>query len=262
MVWLGFAVLFTLLALHPFITYPITLRVAAGYRARRPAMDHTQPLRTSHAPAKIAILFCAYNEEAVIENKLRNCLALQAASPDTRILVYTDGCTDRTADIARQFEDRILLIEGRERRGKSFGMNQLARTARAGAADILFFTDANVILDDDVLHAMRREFAVASVGCVTGHIAYVNAHESPTALIGARYWSADETIKQLETRSGSCMGADGSIFAIRAPLFAEVPENIIDDFYTSMSVLCSGWRCVYSAAVVAYERSATGAGEE
>jgi cellulose synthase/poly-beta-1,6-N-acetylglucosamine synthase-like glycosyltransferase len=69
-------------------------------------------------------------------------------------------------------------------------------------------------------------------------------------------------IKRIETQSGSCMGADGSIFGIRAHLFDDVPENIIDDFYTSMSVICSGWRCIYSPRVIAYERSATRSGEE
>lgn len=128
--------------------------------------------------------------------------------------------------------------------------------------DILFFTDANVILDDNALTAMRLEFVDPTVGCVTGHLDYVNPDESPTALVGARYWSADEMIKRIETQSGSCMGADGSIFGIRAHLFDDVPENIIDDFYTSMSVICSGWRCIYSPRVIAYERSATRSGEE
>jgi cellulose synthase/poly-beta-1,6-N-acetylglucosamine synthase-like glycosyltransferase len=95
------------------------------------------------------------------------------------------------------------------------------------------------------------------VGCVTGHLDYVNSGESATASVGAHYWSFDSVIKQLETETGSCVGADGSIFGIRASLFRPVPENIIDDFFTSMSVLCDGWRVVYSVSIVARERSAT-----
>ena len=77
----------------------------------------------------------------MIEQKLRNCIALQAADPDTHILVYTDGCSDKTAEIAQRFHERIRLVEGRERRGTSFGMNQLARAARIPRRwDILFFT--------------------------------------------------------------------------------------------------------------------------
>jgi cellulose synthase/poly-beta-1,6-N-acetylglucosamine synthase-like glycosyltransferase len=256
MVWVTLAAGFIFLALHPFVTYPLSLRVAAWLRPWQP-----KPAAPADPPM-IGILFCAYNEEAVIIEKLQNCLALKAADPACEVLVYTDGCSDRTVDIVRSFGDGVRLYEGKERRGKSFGMNMLAQLAQAQGADLLFFTDANVILDDGVLDAMRSEFADASVGCVTGHLDYINPDESPTAMVGSRYWTMDETVKRLETRSGSCVGADGSIFAIRAKLFRKVPENIIDDFFTSMSVLCDGWRCIYSDRVVAWERSATKPVEE
>jgi cellulose synthase/poly-beta-1,6-N-acetylglucosamine synthase-like glycosyltransferase len=45
-------------------------------------------------------------------------------------------------------------------------------------------------------------------------------------------------------------------------LYRHVPENIIDDFFTSMSVLCDGWKCVYNRELVAHERSATVQKEE
>lgn len=256
MVWWILAAVFILLAVHPFVTYPLSLAVAAKVMRCPPVPDDTA------SPSRIAILFCAYNEEAVIETKLHNCVALKSRDPATSIFVYTDGCTDRTVEIVRGFEGDVHLVEGRERRGKSAGMNKLARLAQAHGAGILFFTDANVELDDDALTAVRRAFADPDIGCITGHLEYVNSDESPTALVGASYWSLDGALKRMETSSGSCVGADGSIFAIRAPLFRDVPENIIDDFFTSMSVLCDGWRCIYAPTVIARERSATKSVEE
>lgn len=256
MIWWILAAVFILLAVHPFVTYPLSLAIAAKVMRRRSVPDGAQ------SPAPIAILFCAYNEESVIETKLRNCIALKARDPATSIFVYTDGCSDRTVEIVRQFEGDVNLVEGRERRGKSAGMNKLARLAQAHGAGILFFTDANVELDDLALDAVRREFADSDIGCITGHLEYVNSDESPTALVGASYWSLDGALKRMETSSGSCVGADGSIFAIRAKLFRDVPENIIDDFFTSMSVLCDGWRCIYAPRVIARERSATKSVEE
>jgi cellulose synthase/poly-beta-1,6-N-acetylglucosamine synthase-like glycosyltransferase len=255
MIWLILAAAFAFLAIHPFVTYPLSLLAAARlFRKSSVAMATGHP--------SIAIVFCAYNEETVIDEKLRNCLAVCNADPATAIFVYTDGCSDRTVDIVRTHGDQIHLVEGRTRRGKSAGMNQLVERARAWGADLLFFTDANVILDAGSLAAMRRSFADLQVGCVTGHLDYVNSSESATALVGSRYWSLDEAIKQLETDTGSCIGADGSIFGIRTKLFRAVPENIIDDFFTSMSVLCDGWKCVYSSELVARERSATVQKEE
>lgn len=266
MIWFALALVFALIALHPFTIYPASLYLIAyvrpariGARAPGPASGPgTGPEAAGRE--RVAIVLCALNEEAVIEEKLRNCL--EVADADTRIYVYADGCSDSTVEIARRYEPKVEVLVSEQRRGKSFGMNQLARMARLAGAEIIFFTDANVILGRDVLQVTRAIFADPAIGCVTGHIDYVNGAESPTARVGAGYWSADEALKQLETASGSCMGADGSLFAIRAATFRTVPENIIDDFFTSMSVLCDGWRCIYSPDLTAWERSATRSGEE
>ena len=139
MVWWFIAGGFVLLALHPFTTYPLSLFVASKLH---PA---SKDIETPDFPPRIAILFCAYNEEAVIEEKLRNCVALCEDDGNADVYVYTDGCSDRTVDILRDFGRGFVLIEGEYRRGKSVGMNQLALTARQQGADILFFTDANVL---------------------------------------------------------------------------------------------------------------------
>lgn len=261
MTWVlgALAVLFCGLALHPFVTYPLSLRLAAAvWRGGGGGGG-----RAGAEAGPVAILVCAYNEAGVIGDKLRNCLALRAETPGTSVFVYTDGCSDGTPEVVREVGgDEVHLVEGRERRGKSHGMNRLARAALERGAEVLFFTDANVAIDAGAVRAIRRSFADPAVGCVTGHLRYVNPGDSATAQVGARYWSADEALKQLETRTGSCMGADGSIFGIRAALFREVPEGIIDDFYTSMSIVCDGWRCIHDSGVMAFERSATASGEE
>jgi cellulose synthase/poly-beta-1,6-N-acetylglucosamine synthase-like glycosyltransferase len=255
MFWCVSAFVFALLVIHPFVTYPLSLKVIARMLRRTPA-----PPLVELPPT--AIIFCAYNEEAVIDDKLRNCLALSDADPATRTFVYTDGCSDRTVEIARSYGDSIHLVEGKTRRGKSVGMNQLVERARGWGAELLLFTDANVMVDTGAVAALRQSFADPQVGCVSGHLDYINPGESATAMVGARYWSLDEKIKQLETASGSCIGADGSIFGIRTSLFREVPENIIDDFFTSMSVLCDGWKCIFNPQLIAWERSATVSSEE
>ncbi|MEJ0071254.1 MAG: glycosyltransferase [Pseudomonadota bacterium] len=184
---------------------------------------------------------------------------MRATEPSTRLLFYTDGCTDRTAAIIGATE-HVRLIAGERRQGKSHGMNLLA--AAAGDADLLLFTDANVRVDANAIAAVRRAFADSSVGCVCGHLVYVNPEESATARAGAGYWSFDEWLKRLESDTGSCVGADGSLFAIRRSLFTPVPPDIIDDFFTSLSIWCAGWRVVISPDFVAYERSAIGSREE
>lgn len=250
----GIGVLLLLLAVHPFVTYPLSLlAIRAVQRPRAPTMP-SQPL-----PLSFAICMCAYNEEPVIERKILNLLDLRREEPDLEILVYDDASTDRTAEILEKYADRIDLHLAEQRRGKTYGMNLLSAKARA---DILVFTDANVMLDRDCLKDLRRHFADTDIGCVCGTLTYTNGADSVTAASGALYWRFEEAIKRLEAQTGSTMGADGAIFAVRRALRRAPPEHIIDDMYVSFMVLCDGYRVVQVPDARAYEESVTSAREE
>jgi putative transposase len=58
------------------------------------------------------------------------------------------------------------------------------------------------------------------------------------------------------------MGADGSLFAIRRSLHRPPPDDMFDDVYVSMMVLCQGYRLVQAADVNAFEESVPEAREE
>lgn len=255
LIWLSCAAL--LLAVHPFVTYPLSLWVLSALHLlrRRPAL---LPAPDDGHPS-FAICMCAYNEEAVIEAKIESLLALRAQEPALEILVHVDAATDRTADILGAYADRITLRVSAERRGKTAGMNGLV----AGTtASIIVFTDANVMLDAAVLQGLRRHFADPDVGCVCGNLIYVNGEDSVTAATGSLYWRFEEALKRLEGATGSVMGADGSLFAIRRHLHHPPPEHIIDDMYVSFMILCDGYRIVQATDVRAYEMSASAADEE
>ena len=243
-----------LLAAHPFVTYPLSLWLwqRLGPRVQR---------RAPPAPVDptFAICMCAYNEEHVIEQKIRNLLQLREREPLLQILVYVDAATDRTAEILQRYRPAIELHVASERQGKTHGMNLLAARARA---EVLVFTDANVMLDLQCIAELRAHFADRAVGCVCGNLTYVNAHDSVTAASGSMYWRFEEALKRLESASGSMMGADGSIFAVRRTLRRAPPDHIIDDMYVSLMVLVAGYRVIQVRDVKAYELSVSNAGEE
>jgi cellulose synthase/poly-beta-1,6-N-acetylglucosamine synthase-like glycosyltransferase len=252
MVWclLVFGLGFCWLGLHPFTTYPLSLWSIRLFR-RRPLQASGDVRQT------FALCCCAYNEERVIGAKVDNCLALRQARPELQILFYVDAATDRTAELLC---DRGVTVDVAPlRAGKTHGMNRL--TALADAS-VLVFTDANVMLDTGALTNLERYFADPSIGCVCGHLRYVNEKAGATASLGAAYWRFEEWVKQLETDTGSAMGADGSLFAIRRSLSRSVPEDLIDDMFVSLSILCDGQRVVRAGDVRAYELAATVSGEE
>lgn len=244
---------FCLLCVHPFVIYPATLRLAKRWRRA--------PVMRAHAASSpsYAICLCAYNEETVIEGTLESLLDLRRSFGDLQILLYVDGASDATAEIAGRYADRIDLVVSPERHGKSYGLNRLAPLARA---DVLVLVDANVRVARDALANLEKYFRDPAIGCVCGHLVYSNADESVTAATGSLYWRLEEGIKRLESETGSVMGADGSLYALRRELYHAIPEGVADDMYLSLAVLCDGYRVVRAEDVRVFERAGVDAGNE
>jgi len=248
------AVVAALLTIHPFVTYPASLLLL-----RRWCRPSAQPAVAPGAPRRVALCFCAYNEAGVIGDKIVNLRLLREHLPELAIHCYVDGATDGTDRILADHADLLRLTVGSERRGKTFGMNTLVAQTDA---DIVIFTDANVMVSPDGLPRLLEYFDDPTVGCVCGHLVYVNPGETETSRNGALYWRLEEFTKRLESETGSVVGADGSLFAIRRTLHQPVPETIIDDMYVSLTILCAGYRVVSAGDVLSFERAATSARDE
>lgn len=248
------ACVFAAVGAHPFTTYPLSLALLDRLRPRPAAAARPAP-----PASRVALCVCAYNEERVIRAKADNMVSLRKAAPGLELLIYVDASSDRTAEILRGYENEIIVVASPTRHGKTYGMNTLIQQT---GADILVFSDANVMFAPDSIPRLLQRFDDPEVGCVCGHLVYTRANDSATAVTGSLYWRLEETIKELESRSGSTMGADGSIFAIRRALHRPPPPDIIDDMYVSLSILCGGHRVVRANDALAYEEAATHAGDE
>ena len=106
----GLALVFFLLSVHPYTTYPISLMLMR----KRPLLRAAEawPRRT------VAICMSAYNEERVIEAKVNSLLAAAEAYGPAKIYIYVDGSSDRTAELLEPYRDRVTLVVSAERRGK------------------------------------------------------------------------------------------------------------------------------------------------
>jgi glycosyltransferase involved in cell wall biosynthesis len=250
----GLGCLCLLVGLYPFGPYQLSLLVG---RRLRPAPPVPQP--DPMAPAEtFAICLCAYNEEQTIEAKVEDLLQLRQAAGALEILVYVDAASDRTAALLEPYRDRIRLVVSSERRGKTHGMNLLVGMTRAS---IVMFTDATVRIQPDAVAVLRRYFADPTVGCVCSHLTYVNDDAGATAAVGSAYWRLNEWTRGLETDTGSALGGDGSLFAMRRSLHEPVPD-VIDDLYLPLVVLIKGSRVVRAPELRAFEWHTTAAEDE
>lgn len=234
-------VLSVVLLLWPFLFYPLILRLFPEKPVERTA---------GQGAVSASLLFCAYNEAASLPAKIDNLRMLRARHPDLQILAFDDGSADGTGDLLAAANDILTLVRGPGRSGKAHGMKQLAAMA---TGDILIFSDANVLLDDDAIAALLPYYADADVGGVLGSLRYGGAESSASASVGALYWRIEESLKDLESRSGNVMGADGSIFSVRRSLYPDFPDSVLDDLTVSMAVVFAGKRLIKAKDVIARE---------
>lgn len=245
------ALLSTLAFVFPYTIYPWTLKLLPK--------ENVQRQNVARLSNTYALVFCAHNEERALPEKIKNIQEIKKLLPDIEVVAYADACTDKTETILASAAATLRYIAGRERAGKATGMRRIMETLDR---DVVIFTDANVTLEPESAVRLLAYFENTEIGCVAGQLHYVNASDSTTAMVGSLYWRLEEKIKQLETSTGSTMGADGSIFATRRSLYPSVPPNLLDDMTVSMEPLFQAYRVISAQDVHAFERAVATPSEE
>lgn len=233
---------------YPYLIYPQVLRLLSK-----------KPIRAKQTELSASILFCAYNEIASLPEKIENLEQLKRARPNLQILVYDDCSSDGTHELLASASDVLTVIRGPSRTGKAAGMKLLARQA---TGDILIFTDANILLSNDLIDRLLPYYGDPEVGGAACTIKTIDDAASVTSRVGAGYVALDDRLQQLESSTGNVMGATGGLFSVRRELYPDFPDSVQDDFTVSMSVIFQGRRLVKATDVVGFERSVSKRGEE
>ncbi len=208
----------------------------------------------SHYAPRTSLIISAFNEEAVILEKLKNSLELDYPSDKLHIWVVSDASTDRTDSLVQQFQDeRVHLFRLQERRGKTFGLTAVMEKINS---EVVVFSDANSIYDRAALRELVQYFADPNVGYVVGHARYYKDAESAAAAQENAYWSFEVKMKINESAIGSVVGGDGAIYAIRRKLFLPLHEDDINDFVNPIHIILQGYRGVFNPKAVCYEEAA------
>jgi cellulose synthase/poly-beta-1,6-N-acetylglucosamine synthase-like glycosyltransferase len=239
------------------------LAIAATYFLYPMALLALGPLRSWHRTGtnmpSVTLVISAYNEEAVIREKLENALALNYPRDRLEIMVISDGSADATDAIAAEYADRgIVLHRQQPRRGKSAGLTQFVPLARG---EIVIFSDANSMYDAHAVQRLVRNFEDPQVGFVVGHQRYIE-EQSPASASESLYWRYETSLKIQESRIGSVVCGDGAIYAIRASLFEPLREDDINDFTIPLKIVARGYRGVFDSEAVCYEKTAADFGGE
>lgn len=240
--WLSFYLL-----MYIYVGYPLVLQ---GW-----SLLVRKKVRKMNITPTVTLLVCAYNEEECIAEKIENSLSIDYPKDQFRIVIASDGSTDRTNNIVRGYNDpRIHFIPYEQRAGK---IGAIIKTIPAIDSDIVVFSDANTMIKTDSVRHIVSNFHDSSVGAVSSDVIVLNDLTS-YGKSESLYYKYERWIQKMETNIGSIVGVDGGLYAIRRELYVEPSADIIlDDFVISMNTAREkGTRLVYDGDAVGYEESA------
>lgn len=208
----------------------------------------------------VSILIAAYNEEALIEQKIENTLALDYPSEKLQIIIVTDGSTDQTAAKVSKYGS-ISLLHSNERAGK---MAAIKRAMPFVEGQVILFTDANTFLNKAAVKELVKHYQNDRVGAVAGEkrIHVEEAADASSAGEGF-YWKYESLLKRWDYELYSNVGAAGELFSIRTALYEPVEsDTIIDDHMIAMRIAEKGFVIAYEPGAYAVETASENAKEE
>ena len=246
-----------LIVLYTFIGYGIVLFFLMKIR-RFAKGKRVIPEINQHFPT-LTLIVAAYNEESIIEEKIRNTLELNYDPDKLKLLFITDGSSDKTPQLIEQFAE-IDLMHSPARNGK---INAIHRAMKVVDSEIVVYTDANTFLNADALLYIARHYADPEVGAVSGEKRVMQDVVSDATAGEGFYWKYESTLKKWDSELYSVVGAAGELFSVRRSLYQDVqPDTILDDFMISMLIALRGYRIIYEPQAYASELSSDNIKEE
>ena len=235
-----------------YIGYPLLLALITLI------IDRT-PSKQTYVP-DVTIIIPAYNESTSISETITNKLNLNYPDNKLEIIVVSDESDDGTDEIVEQYKARgVKLIRQVPRKGKTSALNLAVPQA---SGEIVVFSDANSIYDENALNYLLENFHDDKVGYVTGKMIYTNPNGVVIGDGCGAYMRYENYVRHVETKLNSVVGVDGGIDAIRKDIYQPMNADQLPDFVLPLSVIEQGYRVVYEERALLKEEALSDAATE
>ncbi|MGA2715698.1 MAG: glycosyltransferase family 2 protein [Bryobacteraceae bacterium] len=231
------------LVLHIVAGYPLFLAARRG--AARPPVAKDPAFE-----ATVSAIVAVHNGETMIRGKLEGLLALDYPDELLGIIVVSDGSTDGTEAIVREFDGKGVTLLTVPRGGKAAALN---RGLAAATGEIVFFTDVRQPLEHGCLRHLVANFADPTVGAVTGELHLLQGDSGEQADMDL-YWRYEIWARQRHSEIDSLFTATGCIYAMRRALAAPLPpDTLTDDAILPLRAFFLGYRVIFDPAAIAFD---------
>jgi cellulose synthase/poly-beta-1,6-N-acetylglucosamine synthase-like glycosyltransferase len=195
---------------------------------------------------KCSIGITAHNEEANMAQILQAMLDQRLLQVDiSEIIVVASGCTDRTEDIVRQYQEidpRIKLFSQEKREGKTSAINVFLANAQEA---ICVLESGDTVPHEDAIENMVRMFVDPAVGMTGAQKAPVNAPDHVVGLLSHL---------RLQMEHQLCLEIPrlGELIAFRKVFDAIPPDVAMDEAFVEALVIRRGMQVRYAPDAIVY----------
>jgi cellulose synthase/poly-beta-1,6-N-acetylglucosamine synthase-like glycosyltransferase len=240
----------------PYLWYPLWQLAFTG-----------KPLEinTPSSFPKISVVFAAYNERTIIEEKIRSIFASHYPQELIEVWIGSDLSDDGQDDIIRELQKEfsgLNLHVNAERSGKSATINRLVELC---TGEIIVATDANIIFDENTLVELASPIISSQATAVAGTLTYGKAKTAgTTAATERQYLTIENKIRKSESQKyGFCLGMEGGLYSIRKSAWQPIPPHtFMEDFFQTVQLIQNDHRIFYSDTALGYEDVSTSLREE
>jgi len=220
------------LIFYAYFGYPLTLYLMTLFRVKN--------VHKAYVHYSVTLIIAAHNEEMRIRDKIENVLALNYPKRKLQVVVASDGSTDNTNAIVREYADQgIELLEIESRKGKE---NAQKLAVANSTADILIFSDVSTSIEPNGLKEIVANFSDSSIGCVSSVDCVFGQDGKPCG--EGLYVQYEMWLRNLESRVSSLVGLSGSFFAARREVCLDFSTDMDSDFRTVLNSVKLGMRGV------------------
>lgn len=207
-------------------------------------------INLSYTP-EVTIIIPTFNEERVIEERLKNLLAQDYPHDKLQFLVVDSGSTDKTGEIVNRFKSYgVELLTENERKGKGAAIRYALNFSRYG---IIVVSDANSYFEPGCLKKILSNFSDLRVGGVTGRYTVREKLKGPGSQGSVFFREYENNLRRYESQVDSAVSLFGELFACRKELCIVDERNLTEDFDTSVYIRSKGYFLVYESGAEVYE---------
>ena len=234
----------SLLLFHTSAGYPLVLEALARVCPRPVHPIEPNP------PPPVTVLLVARATEPRLDERIQNLAGLDYPADRLGCVLVRDGGNAADAPPVPPSPLPLRVIDLPAGSGKPAGLNA---GIAAIAGGIVVFADARQDFARDAVRRLVRNFGDPEIGAVSGALEIRKATTATGSGVDT-YWRIEKRIRWNESRTGSCVGCTGAIYAARRELLTPIPEDTwLDDVLIPMRIAQLGARVLFEPDARAFD---------